>query len=78
MKDIRQEVNALIEEMNSLKTVDDDLFIQFFEKEKDLQKRLGSQAEAAGLSPEEKKACSEQLAEAFAGLQGKMSFCTLS
>ena len=76
-KTIQQEVEALIAEMDSLKSFDDDVFIRFYEKESELQERIAASGEAEGLTEAERRSLSERLAGAFEGMKGKLSFCTL-
>lgn len=64
--------------MDKLKKFDDDVFIQFYEKEGELQERLSAMEEAGTLSHEEKEECAKKLSDAFDRMKGKMSFCTLS
>ena len=76
-KTIQQETDALIKEMESLKTFNDDVFIRFFEEVGELQERIESSGEAEGLTEEERRSCKERLAKAFEVLKGRLSFCTL-
>lgn len=77
MSEIIREVNALIDEMDSAGKFDDDIFISFFERQKELQERLDEQKRENKLSQEEWKNCSERLGEAFGRMKGKLSFCNL-
>lgn len=77
MNEIMREVNELIIEMESVKNFDDDVFISFFERVEGLQERLDEQESENKLSHEEWRNCSDQLAEAFRKLKGKLSFCNL-
>ena len=78
MWDIIKEVDSLIAEMNTLEKFNDDLFIEYFEKEEKMQERLDALVKANEISSEVCKDCSDRLAEAFGKLKGKLSFCTLS
>ena len=77
MKEILREANALITEMNALEKFNDDIFIAFYEKEDAMQESLLAAEKAGKLSAEERKDYSDRLAEAFAKLRGKLSFCNL-
>ena len=77
MSAIRQEVESLIGRMDSLETVEDDLFIQFYEKVGDLQERIGDKYLMPEFAEEERNALTDSLTEAFERMKGKMSFCNL-
>ena len=70
VKAITQDLEVLIKEMNAVDQMDDDLFIQFFEKEEAMQERLEALKDA-------NKEYSGRLVEAFGRLKGKLSFCNL-
>ena len=46
MNEIIHEVDALIAEMNALDHFNDDLFIQYFEREEEMQERLEAVAKS--------------------------------
>lgn len=77
MKGIIGEVDALVAEMNALDKFNDDLFIEFYEKEEKMQERISALAEKGALTAAESKECSEKLAAAFDKLRGKLTFCNL-
>ena len=77
MKAIMQELEELIKEMNAVDQMDDDLFIQYFEKEEAMQERLEALKDANKLAVEEFEDYSGRLVEAFGRLKGKLSFCSL-
>ena len=77
MKDITRDLEALIKEMNAVDQMDDDLFIQYFEKEEAMQERLEALKDANKLAAEEFEDYSGRLVEAFGRLKGKLSFCSL-
>ncbi len=78
MNDIVKEVDSLIAEMNNLETFNDDLFIEYFDKEEKIQEQLDALVKTNELSSEVCNDCSERLAKAFERLKGKLSFCNLS
>jgi hypothetical protein len=77
MKDITRDLEALVKEMNAVDQMDDDLFIQYFEKEEAMQGRLEALKDANKLTAEEFEDYSGRLVEAFGRLKGKLSFCSL-
>lgn len=77
MNTLIREVDALAAEMDALEKFNDDVFIQFFEKEEALQERLSEAVKAGKLTDEEYKEYSTRLADSFGKLKGKLSFCTL-
>lgn len=77
MKAIMQELEELIKEMNAVDQMDDDLFIQYFEREEAMQERLEALKDANKLTAEEFEDYSGRLVEAFGRLKGKLSFCSL-
>lgn len=78
MKDLNRELETLIKDMNSVDKLTDDLFIQYFEKEKAMQEKLEALKKANKLSAEEYETLSDRLVEAFGRLKGKLSFCNLA
>lgn len=77
MNEIIHEVDTLIAEMNALDHFNDDLFIQYFEREEEMQERLEVVAKSGKITPNDMKDCSVRLAEAFDRLRSKLSFCNL-
>lgn len=77
MKAIAHDLEVLIKEMNAVDQMDDDLFIQYFEKEEAMQERLEALKVANKLTAEEYENYSGRLVEAFGRLKGKLSFCNL-
>lgn len=77
MKAILHDLEELIKEMNAVDQMDDDLFIQYFEKEEAMQERLEALKDANKLAAEEFEDYSGRLVEAFGRLKGKLSFCSL-
>lgn len=77
MNKIIHEADALVAEMDAMDKFNDDQFIQFFEREEEMQDRLETMEKAGKISPEERNNCSERLAEAFGKLRSKLSFCNL-
>lgn len=77
MKAILHDLEELIKEMNAVDQMDDDLFIQYFEKEEAMQGRLEALKDANKLTAEEFEDYSGRLVEAFGRLKGKLSFCSL-
>ena len=77
MKAILHDLEELIKEMNAVDQMDDDLFIQYFEREEAMQERLEALKDSNELTAEEFEDCSGRLVEAFGRLQGKLSFCSL-
>ena len=77
MNEIIREVDALVAEMNTLDKFNDDLFIQYFEREEEMQDRLDTMEKMGKIAPEVHKNCSDKLAEAFGRLRSKLSFCNL-
>ena len=77
MKAIAHDLEVLIKEMNAVDQMDDDLFIQYFEKEEEMQERLEALKDANKLTAEEYAEYSGRLVEAFGRLKGKLSFCNL-
>ena len=71
------EVDGLIAEMKALDKINDDVFIQYFEKVGEMQERLSELEKTNKLSSVEYKDCSDKLSKAFEKLKGKLSFCTL-
>jgi hypothetical protein len=76
MKGLQKEIGALVKKMDSLKSFDDDLFIEILDKTGELQERLDSE-EAKELAPDEKERLSKELAASFDKFKGKLSFCNL-
>ena len=76
MKGLKKEIEALVKKMDSLKSFDDDLFIQILDKTGELQERLHSE-EAKEFTPEEKERLSKELAASFDKFRSKLSFCNL-
>ena len=77
MDEIFHEVDALIAEMNALDHFNDDLFIQYYEREEGLQERLEVMAKTGKITANDMEDCSVRLAEAFDKLKSKLSFCNL-
>lgn len=77
MNKIIHEVEVLIAEMNALDKFNDDQFILYFEREEEMQDRLETMEKAGEITREERKNCSDRLAEAFGKLRSKLSFCNL-
>ncbi len=77
MKAIAHDLEVLIKEINAVDQMDDDLFIQYFEKEEAMQERLEALKDANKLTAEEYEEYSGRLVEAFGRLKGKLSFCNL-
>ena len=77
MKAILHDLEELIKEMNAVDQMDDDLFIQYFEREEAMQERLEALKDANKLTSEEFEDYSGRLVEAFGRLKGKLSFCSL-
>lgn len=75
MDEIFHEVDALIAEMNALDHFNDDLFIQYYEREEELQERLEVMAKTGKMTANDMEDCSVRLAEAFDKLKSKLSFC---
>ena len=77
MKAILHDLEELIKEMNAVDQMDDDLFIQYYEREEAMQERLEALKDANKLTAEEFEDYSGRLVEAFGRLKGKLSFCSL-
>lgn len=77
MGEITREVDRLIAEMNALEKFNDDLFIEFYEKEDAMQESLTALEKDGKLSSAVRKEYSDKLAAAFEKLRGKLSFCNL-
>lgn len=77
MNKIIREIELLIAEMNALDKFNDDQFILYFEREEEMQDRLETMEKAGEITREERKNCSDRLAEAFGKLRSKLSFCNL-
>ena len=77
MKAILHDLEELIKEMNAVDQMDDDLFIQYFEREEAMQERLEALKDSNELTAEEFEDYSGRLVEAFGRLKGKLSFCSL-
>ena len=77
MKAILHDLEELIKEMNAVDQMDDDLFIQYFEREEAMQERLEALKDSNELTAEEFEDYSGRLVEAFGRLKGKLSFCIL-
>ena len=69
-------MKTLVKKMDSLKSFDDDLFIQILDKTEELQDRLDSE-EAKELAPGEKERLSGELSASFEKVRAKLSFCNL-
>lgn len=76
MKGLQKEIETLVKKMDSLKSFDDDLFIQILDKTEELQERLDSE-EAKVLVPDEKERLSRELSASFDKFRAKLSFCNL-
>ena len=72
MKAILHDLEELIKEMNAVDQMDDDLFIQYFEREEAMQERLEALKDANKLTAEEFEDYSGRLVEAFGRLKGKL------